>query len=78
MAALAGSARRFYVHACDEGRSHAHLAPGAARLQDTALRFVEHWTSSSGEVKVIAAHSETEAERCFIVDLHEGAASACP
>jgi hypothetical protein len=77
MASQAQPAHRFYVHACEEGRSHAHLIPDAVSLQDAALGFAEHWASRHGAVKVIAFDGDTGEERCFTIDVSGGEISPC-
>ena len=78
-AAPALTPHRFYAHAREEGRGHAHPIPGAATLQDAALRFVEHWggASTDGEVRVIAFDGDTGEERCFCIHLGDGEIAPC-
>ena len=73
------AAHRFYVHARDEARSHAHFVAGAESLQDAALRFAEHWGAPApdGEVRLIAFDGDTGEERCFCIDLDAGEAGPC-
>ncbi len=73
------SSHRFYVHARDEARSHAHFVAGAESLQDAALRFAEHWSGPApdGEVRLIAFDGDTGEERCFCIDLDAGEAEPC-
>ena len=69
---------RYYVHAREQGRSHAHFVPGATTLQDAALRFAEHWSDAGAqEVRVIAVDGDTGEERCFCIDLQAGEAGPC-
>jgi hypothetical protein len=77
MADDAGLTHRFYAHVRDEGRSHAHLIPGARSLQDAALSFAEHRASDHGELRVIAFDGDTGEERCFCIDLHAGDIEPC-
>ena len=74
--AEARAPHRFYVHARDEARSHAHFVAGAESLQDAALRFAEHWSGATfeGEVRLIAFDGDTGEERCFCIDLDAGEA----
>ena len=71
------TAQRFYVHARDEARSHAHFVAGAESLQDAALRFAEHWSGPEGEIRLIAFDGDTGEERCFCIDLDAGEAEPC-
>lgn len=74
-----GDARRFSVHAADEGHRHGHVVEGRS-FEEAAMAFVEIWrppADADGEVSVVVLDTDGGAQQCFRIDLDSGRAAPC-
>ena len=72
-------ARRFSVHAANEGHRHSHDVEGRS-FEEAAIAFVEIWhppVDAEGDVSVIVLDTESGAQQCFRIDMESGDAGPC-